>query len=673
MKLSSILDITSELSYEERGLKLDHTTEHEAHSHECGHSCSHSHDISLTDDINAGPNLAHLLPTIFGVIGIIAGLVLQNMGHQSYPIPFILAAVVAGHPVAKEGFKALCSGRGLDINLLTTVAGLGAILLGEYAEAAAVLTLFSIGEYLEESAGEKSRRSIRAMMDLAPLKAHVKTDEGLTDIPAENVELGDVVMIFPGEKIPVDGKVIMGRSSVDESIISGESMPVEKEPGSAVLAGSMNADGSLEVVVTSRAEDTTISQIIEMIEESQSKKARTQKTVDRFAKIWTPLMLGLSLILGIGVPLVLKQEMRPWIYRGLTVLIVSCPCSLVISTPVTIVGAITRAAREGVLIKGGIHLEELGRVKAVAFDKTGTITQNKVVVDKVVPSDGAASERLLWYAASCESASEHPLARAVVEKAIEQEIDFGFPQEFRAIPGQGAIAVVSGQKVYVGNENLFLSQNVKIPEELSSKAVSLRSMGKTVVFVGVDKEVIGMLALSDAIRPEARQAISELSEQGIQSVMISGDDARTAEAVARHVGIQSVYANLSPQRKLELIKEMKIKFGKVAMVGDGINDAPSLAEASVGIALGNGTDIALEAADVVLMRPDLLAVPNGIQLARESNRLISQNISFSVIVKVLALAMVFAGKLPLWLAVMVDSGAAVLVTFNGLRILGRSS
>ena len=658
---------------EGRGLKLDHTTEHEAHSHECGHGCSHSHDISLTAEINAGPNLAHLLPTIFGAIGIIAGLVLQNIGHQSYPIPLLLAAIIAGYPVAKEGFKALYSGRGLDINLLTTIAGLGAILLGEYAEAAAVLTLFSVGEYLEESAGEKSRRSIRAMMELAPLTAHVKTEEGLTDIPAENVDLGDIVMILPGEKIPVDGKVIMGRSSVDESIISGESMPVEKEPGSPVLAGSMNADGSLEVVVTSRAEDTTLSQIIEMIEESQSKKARTQKTVDRFAKIWTPLMLGLSLILGIGVPLVLKQEMRPWIYRGLTVLIVSCPCSLVISTPVTIVGAITRAAREGVLIKGGIHLEELGRVKAVAFDKTGTITQNKVVVDKVVPSDGAASERLLWYAASCESASEHPLARAVVEKAIEQEIDFGFPQEFRAIPGQGAIAVVSEQKVHVGNENLFLSQNVKIPEELSSQAVSFRSVGKTVVFVGVDKEVIGMLALSDALRPEARQAISDLSKQGIESVMISGDDVRTAEAVAREVGIQSVYANLSPQRKLELIREMKAEFGKVAMVGDGINDAPSLAEASVGIALGNGTDIALEAADVVLMRPNLLAIPNGIQLAKESNRLISQNISFSVIVKVLALAMVFAGKLPLWLAVMVDSGAAVLVTFNGLRILGRNS
>ncbi len=658
---------------EGRGLKLDHTTEHEAHSHECGHGCSHSHDISLTAEINAGPNLAHLLPTIFGAIGIIAGLVLQNIGHQSYPIPLLLAAIIAGYPVAKEGFKALYSGRGLDINLLTTIAGLGAILLGEYAEAAAVLTLFSVGEYLEESAGEKSRRSIRAMMELAPLTAHVKTEEGLTDIPAENVDLGDIVMILPGEKIPVDGKVIMGRSSVDESIISGESMPVEKEPGSPVLAGSMNADGSLEVVVTSRAEDTTLSQIIEMIEESQSKKAQTQKTVDRFAKIWTPLMLGLSLVLGIGAPLLLKQEMRLWIYKGLTVLIVSCPCSLVISTPVTIVGAITRAAREGVLIKGGIHLEELGRVKAVAFDKTGTITQNKVVVDKVVAIGGADSDRLLWYAASCESASEHPLARAVVEKAIEQEIDFGFPQEFRAIPGQGAIAVVSEQKVHVGNENLFLSQNVKIPEELSSQAVSFRSVGKTVVFVGVDKEVIGMLALSDALRPEARQAISDLSKQGIESVMISGDDVRTAEAVAREVGIQSVYANLSPQRKLELIREMKAKFGKVAMVGDGINDAPSLAEASVGIALGNGTDIALEAADVVLMRPNLLAIPNGIQLAKESNRLISQNISFSVIVKVLALAMVFAGKLPLWLAVMVDSGAAVLVTFNGLRILGRNS
>lgn len=652
---------------------MQQATEHEAHSHECGPGCSHSHGVSLSHETHAGPDFARLLPTLVGALGIIAGLVLQGIGHRFYQIPYIVAAAVAGYPVAKEGLRALRSGRGLDINLLTTVAGIGAIMLGEYGEAAAVLTLFSVGEYLEESAEEKSRRSIRAMMELAPMKAHVKNEEGLVDVPAQDVYVGDIVMILPGEKIPVDGKVLTGRTSVDESIISGESMPVDKEPGSLVFAGSMNAEGSLEVLVTSTAQDTTIAKIIEMIEESQAKKAQSQKIVDRFAKISTPLMFGLSLILGIGIPLVLKQEMRPWIYRGLTVLIVSCPCSLVISTPVTVVAAITRAARGGVLIKGGVHLEELGRVKAVAFDKTGTITQNKVVVDEVIPSGSTSVDRLLSSAASCEAASEHPLAKAIVDEAKKRQLDFDFPQEFRAIPGQGALAIVLGEKVLAGNEELFLAQDIEIPKGLNSKAVDFREMGKTVIFVGVGNEIVGMLVLSDAVRPEARQAISELRQQGIETAMISGDDVRTAKAVADEVGIHSVYAGLSPQEKLNLIEEMKSRFGSVAMVGDGINDAPSLAEASVGIALGNGTDIALEAADVVLMRPDLVTIPSGIKLARESNRLITQNISFSLIVKVLALVMVFAGTLPLWLAVMVDSGAAVLVTFNGLRILKYSS
>jgi len=638
-------------------------------THGRGQSCSHSHDIILSEHASKEFSFVNLLPSLIGIVGIIMGLILKHLGHSFYPIPYLAATVIAGYPVAKEGLKTLLSGHGLDINFLTTVAGIGAVILGEFGEAAAVLTLFSIGEYLEERAEDRSRKSIREMMELAPMTARVKSGDVLMEIPAERISPGDIVYVLPGEKVPVDGQVLSGRSHVDESVISGESMPVDKEEGSIVFAGSFNLEGSLEVCVTKPSYDTTLAHIIEMIEEAQSKKAESQKIVDRFARIWTPLMLALSLILAVLVPVVFRQEFRPWIYRSLTVLIVSCPCSLVISTPVTVVASITRAARDGILVKGGIHLEQLGRIRAVALDKTGTITQNKVVVEQILPLGKETVESLLFNAATVECTSEHPLAKAIVEEAQKREIEVDFPDEFKAIPGKGAIAISSDRTILAGNENLFSEQGIEIPMLIKSEADRFKEKGKTVVYVGVESDILGMLVLSDQIRPEAPEAISQLHQRGIETIMISGDDAKTAAAVAAEVGISQVYAGLLPYEKVDLIKELKREWDYVAMVGDGINDAPSLAEATVGIAMGSGTDITLETADVVLMRPDLLMIPTAIDIAKQSTGLITQNISFSVAVKLLALVAVFAGTLPLWLAVLVDSGAAVVVTFNGLRIL----
>lgn len=638
-------------------------------THGRGQSCSHSHDIILSEHASKEFSFVNLLPSLIGIVGIIMGLILKHLGHSFYPIPYLAATVIAGYPVAKEGLKTLLSGHGLDINFLTTVAGIGAVILGEFGEAAAVLTLFSIGEYLEERAEDRSRKSIREMMELAPMTARIKSGDVLMEIPAERISPGDIVYVLPGEKVPVDGQVLSGRSHVDESVISGESMPVDKEEGSIVFAGSFNLEGSLEVCVTKPSYDTTLAHIIEMIEEAQSKKAESQKIVDRFARIWTPLMLALSLILAVLVPVVFRQEFRPWIYRSLTVLIVSCPCSLVISTPVTVVASITRAARDGILVKGGIHLEQLGRIRAVALDKTGTITQNKVVVEQILPLGKETVESLLFNAATVECTSEHPLAKAIVEEAQKREIEVDFPDEFKAIPGKGAIAISSDRTILAGNENLFSEQGIEIPMLIKSEADRFKEKGKTVVYVGVESDILGMLVLSDQIRPEAPEAISQLHQRGIETIMISGDDAKTAAAVAAEVGISQVYAGLLPYEKVDLIKELKREWDYVAMVGDGINDAPSLAEATVGIAMGSGTDITLETADVVLMRPDLLMIPTAIDIAKQSTGLITQNISFSVAVKLLALVAVFAGTLPLWLAVLVDSGAAVVVTFNGLRIL----
>ncbi len=612
------------------------------------------------------------MPPLFGVIGIGIGFVLHRLGYSAYRIPYLIAAVVAGYPVARAGLKALFSGEGANINLLTTVAGIGAMALGEWAEGAAVLTLFSIGEYLEEMAGERTRKSIREVMDLSPLKARLKVGEKFSEVPADTVIPNDIVVVLPGEKIPVDGEILAGESSVNQSPITGEPVPVDKFPGSTVYAGSLNGEGTLDILVTKMPQDTTLARIITMVEESQSKKAKSQRLVDNFAKYWTPLMLGLSLVVAIGVPVIFKQGFRPWIYRGLTVLIVSCPCSLVISTPVTVVASIARAAKNGVLIKGGVHLEQLGHIKALGFDKTGTITESKVVVNQVLSlvDSEATTDDILAMAAAVESRSDHPLAKAIVEEVNSRGIDFISGKDFTSVRGKGTYATLNNQKIYVGSPDLFRDNNIEFSDDLSAKADGFREQGKTVVFVGNSRKILGMIALSDAIRSEAKEAISQLRAKDTEVVMLTGDDIKTARVVAQQVGIGNVKANLMPQEKLAVIDKLVSEYGSVAMVGDGVNDAPSLAAATVGIAMGKGADVALETADVALMTSDLRSIPWTLDLAKKTRNLIVQNVSFSVAIKLLALVMVFGGVLPLWLAVLADSGAAVIVTFNGLRILG---
>lgn len=609
-----------------------------------------------------------------GALGIVFGFVFHHLGYSWYWASFAVGAVVAGYPVARAGVRSLAAGAGADINLLTSVAGVGALVMGEWAEAAAVLTLFSVGEYLEERASDRARRSIRDIMDLRPRTARVRRRNGseardLVEIPASSVMPGDIVVVFPGERIAADGNVIAGESGVNEAPITGESVPVDKGPGDVVYAGSINGEGPLEVRSTKAAQDTTLSRIVSMVEEAQTKKAKSQRLVDSFARYWTPVMMGLSVVLGVGIPAILRAPFRPWLYKGLTVLIVSCPCSLVISTPVTVVAAIARAARNGVLVKGGIHLEDLGRVRAVAFDKTGTITEGRLAVEEIVTEEGMAAETVLGMTASVEARSEHPVARAILAEASERGIEFEAGEHFVSLRGKGAKAHVDGRKVYVGNALLQEEAGIEVPAHLEERARDLRARGQTVVYVGSRNRMAGLIGLSDAVRGESAAAIASLSKNGIKVTMLTGDDEATAHAVAQKVGLSSYRAGLLPDDKQAVIAEMRSQLGVVAMVGDGVNDAPSLAAASVGIAMGQGTDVALETADVALLTNELRKVPWSIGLGRRARLLIAENVGFSVAVKIAALLMVLAGFLPLWLAVLADSGAAVAVTLNGLRVL----
>lgn len=641
------------------GHYADGTDGHHEHSH--SHSHSHSHGEG---------GFSELLPPLAGAIGIALGFLAKYLGYEWYWAVYFLSSVVAGYPVAKAALRSLSSGTGADIYVLTTVAGIGALALGEWSEGAAVLTLFSVGEYLEGRASDKARRSIREVLDLAPRTARVKQGGAFQVIPAGEVRPGDVVVILPGERIPTDGRVSSGDSSVNEAPITGEAVPVEKTRGSEVFAGTLNGEGSLEVVVTREARDTTLARIVAMVEDAQSKKAASERLVDKFARYWTPAMIALSLLVAFGVPLVAGWELRPWIYRGLTVLIVSCPCSLVISTPVTVVAAITRAARNGVLIKGGVYLEDLGRVQAVAFDKTGTVTMGRMSVETVAsagPDVGA--EEVLSLAASVESRSEHPLAKAIVEYAEGKGIPFEAGEHFVSLRGRGAKAKVSGRNAYVGSEALFQEVGVSVPAHVMEKALELRQAGQTAVLAGNGEGVLGVIGISDQVREEAREALAHLSEMGLHVTVHTGDDYVTAASVAKKIGVASFKSNLLPDQKQAALREVREAHGRTAMVGDGVNDAPSLAEATPGIAMGQGADVALETADVALMKDDLRKIPWVVGLGRASRGLIAQNVAFSVALKMLALILVLGGALPIWLAVLADSGAAVLVTLNGLRIL----
>ncbi len=533
-----------------------------------------------------------------------------------------------------------------------------------------VAFLYAVSNWLEGYTMDRARRSIQALMDLAPREARVRRNGGETVISVHDLRVGDLLLVPPGEKLASDGIVQRGTSAVNQAPITGESIPVDKGSGDAAYAGSLNGNGALEVAVTRRVEETTLACIIHLVEEAQTQRAPSQGFVDRFARIYPPAVFALAIGLMLVPLLPFGQAWSPWIYRGLALLIVSCPCALVVSTPVTIVSAIANAARRGILIKGGASLEELGRLKAVAVDKTGTLTRGEPEVTDVIPMNDRSPEDLLSLAAAVETQSEHPLARAVVRAAKDRGLSPTSADRFEAIPGLGGRALVGGQAMYVGNPRLFAETGKSRGAE--DRVASLERKGKTVMLVGTSEGILGILALADQLRPESRQAVAGLRAVGIQHVaLLTGDNRTIALRIASEIGADTLRSEVLPDQKLEAVRALRTEFSSLAMVGDGVNDAPALSAFSVGTAMVvAGSDVALETADVALMADDLSRLPFVVRLGQTAARVIRQNIAFSPAIKALSIAAVFPGWLTLWLAVLGDMGASVLVTLNWMRLLG---
>ncbi|MCY9659507.1 heavy metal translocating P-type ATPase [Paenibacillus chondroitinus] len=585
---------------------------------------------------------------------------------------FGLAILIGGYELFIKGVKGLVRFN-FNMNTLMTVAIIGAAAIGKWEEGATVVFLFAISEALEAFSMEKARQSIHSLMDVAPKEATIRRGNQEIQVLVDDIQIGDIMIVKPGQKLAMDGKVIKGISAVNQAAITGESVPVSKTAGDEVFAGTLNEEGLLEVEVTKRVDDTTIAKIIHLVEEAQAEKAPSQAFVDRFAQYYTPAIMVLALGIAVIPPLLFDGAWGDWIYRGLALLVVGCPCALVISTPVSIVTAIGNAAKNGVLIKGGIHLEETGKLSVIAFDKTGTLTKGVPVVTDIVTLKGKEENELLGIAAAIEKWSQHPLASAIVRKADDKFLDLTKweTQDFSSITGKGAKAVIQGVTYYVGSPRLF---DELIPEGLAERISTeihrLQKQGKTVMVLGTEKEALALIAVADEVRESSREVIRQLHELGIQkTVMLTGDNQATAEAIGKQVGIREVKAELLPQHKLEYIKNLK-NSGNVGMVGDGVNDAPALASANVGIAMGGaGTDTALETADIALMADDLTKLPFTIKLSRKALQIIKQNITFSLLIKVVALLLIIPGWLTLWMAIFADMGATLIVTLNSLRLM----
>lgn len=537
-----------------------------------------------------------------------------------------------------------------------------------------MVILFAISEMLESFSMDKARESIRSLMEIAPKQALIRRHGEERFIAVDEIQTGDIMIVKPGQKIAMDGIVTKGISSVNQAAITGESIPVPKSIDDEVFAGTLNGEGLLEVKVTKRAEDTTLAKIIHLVEEAQAERAPSQAFVDRFAEVYTPAILITGLLLAIIPPLFFQANWNDWIYRGLALLVVGCPCALVISTPVSIVTAIGNAARNGVLIKGGIHLEEMGQIKTIAFDKTGTLTKGVPVVTDLLATGSRTEDEVLTIAAALEKNSQHPLASALLHKADTAGIRLHevLVEEFASLTGKGVQAKVNGTLYYAGNPALFEELLPGgIPERLRNQIRKLQMQGKTVIVLGTESEVLALIAMADDIREKSAEVIQKLHELGIRkTVMLTGDNVSTAQAVGQKAGITETRAELLPQDKLDVVKQLRKEEGSVVMIGDGVNDAPALAAATVGIAMGGtGTDTALETADIALMADDLGKLPFTIKLSRKTLQIIKQNILFALVIKALALLLIIPGWLTLWMAVFADMGATLIVTLNGLRLL----
>ena len=580
---------------------------------------------------------------------------------------YILTAVIGGYAAAKSAFFGLRS-LIFDMNALMTIAVIGAFSLGEWSEGATVAFLFSAGNALQTYTMDKTRQSIRALMEVAPPSAWVRRGDQEQQLLVENIAIGDIIIVKPGERIAMDGVVIHGLSAVNQAAITGESVPVEKSAGHTVYAGTVNGHGALEIEVTKTATDSTLAKIMHLIEEAQAQKAPSQQFVDVFSRYYTPAVLAAALGVMVIPWLFLGEPFSTWFYKGLVLLVISCPCALVISTPVSIVAAIGNSSRNGVLIKGGAYLEQMGAICSVAFDKTGTLTHGRPVVTDIVPMDGTTAQELIIAAASVEKLSHHPLAVAVVEKA--HGLALKTVSNARSLIGRGAQGDIDGRTVYIGSLRLFEELHCALAP-YAAGIDKLEQQGKTVMLVGTRETILGMIAVADTLRGSSAEAIQALHRAGIRHIaMLTGDNHRVAASIAEKAGLDTFFSDLLPEDKVQAVNQLIRKYGTVAMIGDGVNDAPALAAAQVGIAMGvAGSATALETADIALMSDDLGKLAYLIRLSRKTVAVIQQNIAFSIVIKIIFIVLTFADVANLWLAVLADMGASILVTLNGMRLM----
>lgn len=579
-------------------------------------------------------------------------------------ILFLAVAVISGFEIVPEGIRALLKGK-FSISLLITIAAIGAFLIGEGAEGASVIFLFFIAEYLENYASARARISIGTLIQLTPEVAVVKRAGKNIELHAHAVNIDEIVVVKPGEKIPLDGIVINGSSSINQAAITGESIPVSKRKGDLVFAGTLNEEGYLEIKVTKRSNETILSKIIDLVKESQQRKSKTEAFIDRFSNYYTPAVIGLAVIVAIVPPVIFGLNFDMWFYRALVLLVVSCPCALAISTPVSMVSGITAGTNNGVLIKGGEYVEEMQNIKTMVFDKTGTLTEGKLEVTDIIPLNNYSDTEILQIAGSLESKSKHPLAEAIVQYTEKLEMEFKEVSNFESITGRGIKGLINGRMFYIGKQSYF--KDFTDSDELIEK---LQNEGKTIVLVGNGEGVLGLIALRDKIRPLSRSTILRLKEDNIKTVMLTGDNEGTARAVSKTLAIDKYYAGLLPEDKVKIIDELLIEDKHVVMVGDGVNDAPALARSKVGIAMGTaGSDVAIETADVALMHDDISKVNYLIRLSKKTMSIVKQNVSASILIKGSFAIGAVLGFVSLWMAVAFgDMGLTLAVILNALRI-----
>jgi Zn2+/Cd2+-exporting ATPase len=611
-----------------------------------------------------------ILSVVLLIIGYLLG---RQYGEEGLPSLIFYAAsiLIGGYELFSKGFKNLVRFQ-FHMNTLMTVAIIGAAAIGNWGEGATVVILFAISEVLERYSMEKARQSIHSLMDIAPKEALIRRVNQELVVNVDDIQVGDIMIVKPGQKLAMDGIVVKGTSTINQAAITGESVPVTKTTEDQVFAGTLNEEGLLEVKVTKRVEDTAISKIIHLVEEAQAERAPSQAFVDRFAKYYTPAIMILALGVAV-IPPLFNGHWSTWVYDGLALLVVGCPCALVVSTPVAIVTAIGNAAKRGVLIKGGIHLEQAGKLYAVAFDKTGTLTKGVPEVTEFITFGNKSDKELLRIAAIIEKGSQHPLASAILRKAEKEQADFSkHMEEFSSITGKGVKAKVDGELYYIGSPKLFTELNASyVSEDQADKIDQLQKQGKTVMVLGTEENILALIAVADEVRHSSKDVIQKLHKLGIRkTIMLTGDNQATAQAIGNRLGVAEVKAELLPQDKLDYIKQLRKEFANVAMVGDGVNDAPALAASTVGIAMGGaGTDTAIETADIALMGDDLDKLPYTISLSRKTLAILKQNITFSLVIKVVALFLIVPGWLTLWIAIFADMGATLIVTLNSLRLL----